>query len=61
MSSMPTQCSAPIRFIKWNTSQPNHEDKTVHPIENKEQTRRCYMCVENSWYSFIHIKKKQAQ
>ena len=60
-SSMPTQCSAPIQFIKWNTSQPNHEDKTVHPIENKEQTRRCYMCVENPWYSFIHIKKKQAQ
>ena len=60
-SSMPTQCSALIRFIKWNTSQPNHEDKTMHPIENKEQTRRCYMCVENPWYSFIHIKKKQAQ
>ena len=27
-SSVPTQCSAPIRFIKWNASQPNDEDKT---------------------------------
>ena len=27
-SSVPTQCSALMPFIKWNTSQPNDEDKT---------------------------------
>ena len=27
-SPVPTQCSAPIRFIKSNTSQANDEDKT---------------------------------
>ena len=27
-SSVSTQCSALIRFIKWNTSQTNDEDKT---------------------------------
>ena len=65
--SVPTQCSASIRFIKWNTSQPNDEvkrysiNKEVRPMENKEQIRRCYVCVEKPWYSFIHIKKKQAQ
>ena len=27
-SSVPTHCTASIRFIKWNTNQPNDEDKT---------------------------------
>ena len=27
-SSVPTQCSALIQFIKWKPSQPNDEDKT---------------------------------
>ena len=43
--------------IKWVLS----INKEVRPMENKEQIRRCYVCGEKPWYSFIHIIKKQAQ
>ena len=40
--------------IKWVLS----ITKEVHPIENKEQTRRCYVCLEHILGTPSHLSKR---